>query len=469
MNPAKYTQLGSFLRRMKVRKKMFVSAILLLCAGVFLFAEESIETLSFSLDVVWLFIGAILVFIMQAGFALVETGLTRAKNATNITIKNVMDFCFGAIVYWAIGWGLMYGDDLAGLIGTSQFFNGPMALDMETGSFYKNWFFQVVFAATSATIVSGAMAERTQFKSYLIYTCFISAVIYPVSGHWVWGGGWLAKLGFHDFAGSTVVHSVGGWAALMGAAVVGPRLGKYGMGADGRISVKAFPGHNIPYAALGVLLLFFGWFGFNSASTGIATLGEGGIWSGLAIARVAVTTCLAASAGAVSSLIFSWIWFKKPDVSMTLNGLLAGLVGITASCAVVSPGASIVIGLIAGVLVVLSVEFIDKVLKIDDPVGAGSVHLTCGIWGTLAVGIWGNAPGNGITGLLHGGGLSRLGIQLAGILTVGAWAAITSLVLFLLIKAATGLRVGPRTELAGLDLSEHKAEAYAGFQIFSNT
>ncbi|MDR0761075.1 MAG: ammonium transporter [Treponema sp.] len=452
-----------------MRKKMFMLAVLFLGAGVFLFAEESAETLAFSLDMVWLFIGAILVFIMQAGFALVETGLTRAKNATNITMKNVMDFCFGAIVYWAIGWGFMYGDDAAGLIGVSQFFNGPMAVDMEAGAFYKSWFFQVVFAATAATIVSGAMAERTQFKSYLIYTCFISAFIYPISGHWVWGGGWLAELGFHDFAGSTVVHSVGGWAALMGAAVVGPRLGKYIKGADGRISIKAFPGHNIPYAALGVLLLFFGWFGFNGASTGVATVGEGGIWSGLAIARVAVTTCLAASAGAIAALIFSWRWFKKPDASMTLNGLLAGLVGITAPCAVVSPGASIIIGLIAGVLVVLSVEFIDKVLKIDDPVGASSVHLSCGIWGTLAVGIWGNAPESGVTGLLHGGGFTQLGIQIVGILAVGAWAAIISLVLFLIIKAITGLRVNPKTELVGLDLSEHKAEAYAGFQIFSNT
>jgi Amt family ammonium transporter len=454
---------------MKVRKKLFALAVLFLCAGVFLFAEESIETLAFSLDMIWLFIGAILVFIMQAGFALVETGLTRAKNATNITMKNVMDFCFGAIVYWAIGWGFMYGDDMAGLIGVSQFFNAPMAVDMESGLFYKNWFFQVVFAATSATIVSGAMAERTQFKSYLIYTCFISAFIYPISGHWIWGGGWLAGLGFHDFAGSTVVHSVGGWAALMGAAVVGPRLGKYIKGADGGISVKAFPGHNIPYAALGVLLLFFGWFGFNGASTGIATVGDGGIWSGLAIARVAVTTCLAASAGAIAALIFSWIWFKKPDASMTLNGLLAGLVGITAPCAVVSPGASIIIGLIAGILVVLSVEFVDKVLKVDDPVGASSVHLSCGIWGTLAVGIWGNAPEAGVTGLLHGGGFTQLGIQLIGVLAVGAWAAGVSLVLFLIIKAVTGLRVSPKTEAIGLDLSEHKAEAYAGFQIFSNT
>jgi Amt family ammonium transporter len=457
-------------RRIKVRKKWFVLAVFFLCAGgVSLFAQESLESLGFSLDVVWLFIGAILVFIMQAGFALVETGLTRAKNATNITMKNVMDFCFGAIVYWALGWGFMYGKDaLGGLIGTSEFFNGPMSLDVDSGNFYKSWFFQVVFAATAATIVSGAMAERTQFKSDLIYTCFISAFIYPISGHWVWGGGWLAELGFHDFAGSTVVHSVGGWAALMGATVVGPRLGKYIKGPDGRISVKAFPGHNIPYAALGVLLLFFGWFGFNGASTGIATVGGGGIWSGLNIARVCVATTLAAAGGAVGALIFSWLWFKKPDASMTLNGLLAGLVGITAPCAVVSPGASIVIGLIAGVLVVLSVEFIDKALKVDDPVGAVSVHCVCGIFGTIAVGIWANAPEDGVVGLLHGGGVTQLGIQLIGILAVGAWAALTSLVLFLVIKAVTGLRVSPHEELVGLDLSEHKAEAYAGFQIFSN-
>jgi Amt family ammonium transporter len=453
-----------------VRKKLFVLSVLSLCAGgVSLFAQESLESLGFSLDVVWLFIGAILVFIMQAGFALVETGLTRAKNATNITMKNVMDFCFGAIVYWALGWGFMYGKDaLGGLIGTDQFFFGPMSVDFDNGNFYKSWFFQVVFAATAATIVSGAMAERTQFKSYLIYTCFISAIIYPISGHWVWGGGWLAELGFHDFAGSTVVHSVGGWAALMGAIVIGPRIGKYFKGPDGTTSVKAFPGHNIPYAALGVLLLFFGWFGFNGASTGIATVGGGGIWSGLNIARVAVTTCLAAAGGAVGALIFSWIWFKKPDASMTLNGLLAGLVGITAPCAVVSPGASIIIGLIAGVIVVVSVEFIDKVLKIDDPVGAVSVHCTCGVFGTIAVGIWANAPDDGILGLLHGGGFAQLGVQLIGILAVGAWAALTSLILFLVIKATVGLRVSAREELVGLDLSEHKAEAYGGFQIFSN-
>jgi Amt family ammonium transporter len=254
----------------------------------------------------------------------------------------------------------------------------------------------------------------------------------------------------------------------MGAAVLGPRMGKYIKGPDGKVSVKACPGHNIPYAALGVLLLFFGWFGFNGASTGIATVGGGGIWSGLNIARVCVTTTLAASAGAVSSLIFSWLWFKKPDASMTLHGLLAGLVGITAPCAIVSPGASIIIGLIAGVLVVLAVEFIDKVLKIDDPVGASSVHLVCGIFGTLAVGIWGNAPDDGVLGLLHGGGFTQLGTQIIGIAAVGVWAALTSVVLFFIIKAVTGLRVSPKEEAVGLDLSEHKSEAYSGFQIFSN-
>ncbi|GHT75117.1 ammonium transporter [Spirochaetia bacterium] len=451
-----------------MRKKLAILAVMLVCMGAALFAQENIETLGFSLDTIWLFLGAILVFVMQAGFALLETGLTRAKNASNITMKNLMDFCFGAIVYWAIGWSFMYGDDVAGgLIGGGQFFQGPMGLDAESAGFYTTWFFQVVFAATAATIVSGAVAERTQFKSYLIYTVFISAFIYPISGHWIWGDGWLAKLGFHDFAGSTVVHSVGGWAALMGAAVLGPRIGKYTKGADGKIAIKAFPGHNIPFACLGVLLLWFGWYGFNGASTGIATVGDGSIWSGYAVARVCVTTTLAASAGAIAALLTSWCWFKKPDVSMTMNGILAGLVAITAPCAVVSPGAAVAIGLIAGVLVVLSVEFIDKVLKIDDPVGASSVHLTNGIFGTIAVGIWGNVDGVAV-GILHGGGFAQLGVQLIGIVSVGAWAAITSLVLFLVIKAVFGLRVSQKDELMGLDLSEHKSEAYTGFQIFSN-
>jgi Amt family ammonium transporter len=397
--------------------------------------------------------------------------LTRAKNATNITMKNVMDFCFGALAFWALGWGFMYGADSGGIIGTDQFFNSPMALllDDANAGFYKSWLFQVVFAATAATIVSGAMAERTKFKSYLIYTVFISALIYPIQGHWIWSAdGWLAKLGFHDFAGSTVVHSVGGWAALIGAIILGPRIGKYVKGADGKISVKAFPGHNIPFVCLGCLLLFFGWFGFNGASTGTA-LGGGSIWSGANISRVCVTTALAASAGAIAAMFTSWVWFKKPDCSMTLNGLLAGLVAITAPCAVVSPGAAIIIGFIGGILVVFSVEFIDKVLKIDDPVGATSVHLANGIWGTLAVGIWANAPENGVVGILHGGGLTQLRSQATGVLAVGAWTVITSLILFLAIKLIVGIRVSAKEELMGLDICEHKADAYSGFQIFSNT
>jgi Amt family ammonium transporter len=350
----------------------------------------------------------------------------------------------------------MYGSDaLGGLIGSSDFFKSPMG----EPTFHRDWFFQVVFAATAATIVSGAMAERTQFKSYLVYTCFISALIYPISGHWIWGGGWLAGLGFHDFAGSTVVHSVGGWAALMGAAVLGPRQGKYVKSADGSVAVRAFPGHNVPLAMLGIFLLWFGWYGFNGASTLSGSSSD--------IARVCVTTTLAASAGTIGALFTSWIWFKKPDASMSMNGALAGLVAITAPCGVVSPAASVIIGLIGGILVVLAVEFIDKVLKIDDPVGASSVHLVCGIWGTLAVGIWGNVEGVAI-GVLHGGGFAQLGVQAIGVLSVGAWAAITSLILFLAIKAIIGLRVRAKEELVGLDITEHKAEAYTGFQIFSN-
>jgi Amt family ammonium transporter len=429
---------------------------------------QEIEALGFSLDIIWLFMGAILVFIMQIGFAMLETGLTRAKNATNITMKNVMDFCLGALMYWAVGYALMYGADKGGFIGSSDFFIGPMAINQDNGNLYKTWFFQVVFAATSATIVSGAMAERMKFKAYIVMTIFISALIYPISGHWMWAAdGWLTKLGFHDFAGSTIVHSVGGWLALIGAAVLGPRIGKYVKTADGKVSVKAFPGHNIPFAAVGALLLFFGWFGFNGAST-LTALGGGSIWSGENISRVCVTTCLAAVAGATTSMCTSWIWFKKPDCSMTLNGLLAGLVAITAPCAVVSPAASVVIGGIGGILVVLAVEFIDKVLKIDDPVGASSVHLVNGVWGTLAVGIWANAPEDGIMGLLHGGGFKLLGVQALGVVAVAAWCVGTGLVLCNVIKAVMGIRVSAKEELQGLDNNEHKADAYTGFQIFTN-
>ena len=440
-----------------MRKKLAAILFLATLGAALAFAEGEAptpEALSGAIDMLWIVLTAALVFFMQAGFALVETGLTRAKNASNIVMKNLMDFCFGSIVFWMIGWGLMYGADKSGLFGTTEFFKNIM----EDSTYFRNWFFQVVFAATSATIVSGAMAERTQFKSYLVYTIFISAVIYPVSGHWIWGGGWLSKLGFHDFAGSTVVHSVGGWAAFIGAAILGPRIGKYVKSPDGKVSVRSFPGHNIPLAMLGVFILWFGWYGFNPGST----------LSGMSpdIGRIAVTTTLGAAAGAVAALIFSWILFKKPDPSMTMNGTLAGLVAITAPCAVVSPGASIAIGLIAGVLVVLAVEFIDKVIKVDDPVGAVSVHCVNGIFGTLAVGIWGNTEA--VKGLLHGGGFHQLGVQALGVVAVAAWAIGMSALIFFLIKKIMGLRVTPEEEMIGLDLGEHKSEAYSGFQFFSN-
>lgn len=439
-----------------MRKKIAALSLFGLCVGLAAFAEETVPaSVIAAFDMMWIVIAGMLVFFMQAGFALVETGLTRAKNATNIIMKNLMDFSIGAMVFWMLGWGFMYGSSaFGGLIGLSDFFKGPM----DDPTFYRDWFFQVVFAATAATIVSGAMAERTQFKSYLIYTAFISAFIYPVSGHWIWGGGWLSELGFHDFAGSTVVHSVGGWAALVGAAVLGPRVGKY-VKADGKVSVKAIPGHNLPLAALGVFILWFGWYGFNPGSTLSGMSGD--------ISRVAATTTLAACAGAFAAMAFSWLWFKKPDASMTMNGALAGLVAITAPCAVVSPGAAIAIGLIAGVLVVLSVELIDKVLKVDDPVGAVSVHGVNGVFGTLAVGIWGNVEGTAV-GVLHGGGFAQLGVQALGVVSVAAWALGTSAILFLGIKTFFGLRVSAKEELMGLDISEHKAEAYTGFQIFSN-
>jgi Amt family ammonium transporter len=438
-----------------VRRKTIFLAIFACTAAMAASAQATGDQLAAAIDMLWLVLAGSLVFFMQAGFALVETGLTRAKSATNIIMKNLMDFCIGSIVFWMIGWGFMYGADrFGGWLGFSEFFKGPA----QDPVFYRNWFFQVVFAATSATIVSGAMAERTRFKSYLIYTAFISAFIYPIAGHWSWGGGWLSALGFHDFAGSTVVHSVGGWAALVGAAILGPRTGKY-VRVNGQVSVKAFPGHNIPLAALGVFILWFGWYGFNPGST----------LSGLSadISKVAVTTTLAASAGALGALVLSWILFRKPDVSMTMNGTLAGLVAITAPCAVVSPGDAIIIGLIAGILVVLAVEVIDKNLKIDDPVGAVSVHMVNGVFGTLAVGLWGNVEGIAV-GLFHGGGFRQLGVQALGVLAVAAWTAGTSFMLFHLIKRTVGLRVSEKDELIGLDLSEHKAEAYSGFQFFSN-
>jgi Amt family ammonium transporter len=390
------------------------------------------------------------VFFMQAGFAMVETGLTRAKNAGNIIMKNLMDFSVGAIAYFAIGWGLMYGASVGGFIGSDQFF-----LAGATSSVFRDWFFQVVFAATAATIVSGAMAERTKYSGYLVYSIFISGLIYPVSGHWIWNGGWLSSMGFHDFAGSTVVHSVGAWAALVGAIMIGARRGKYVKIGD-QVTVKAIQGHNMPLAALGVFILWFGWYGFNAGST-LAGMDTD-------IAYVATTTTLAASAGAIGAMFTSWIWFGKPDPSMSLNGALAGLVAITAGTWVISPGASILVGLIGGIIVVASVEFIDKVLHVDDPVGAISVHGVVGAWGTLAVGLFGDREKIG-SGLSWGG---QIGVQLFGIVVVFFWVVVAAFILFGILKAAKLLRVSEEEEMLGLDISEHGAESYSGFQIFSN-
>ncbi len=435
---------------MKKSRKMLIFTILALLLSVSVHADEITDTLelySAAFDAIWLLLCGGLVFFMQAGFAMVETGLTRAKNAGNIIMKNLMDFSAGAILYWAIGWGLMYGKSAGGIIGTSDFF-------LASGD-TMNWFFQVVFAATAATIVSGAMAERTKFSSYLIYSVVISGIIYPISGHWIWNGGWLSAMGFHDFAGSTVVHSVGAWAALMGAIIIGPRMGKY-VKVNGKTSVKAIMGHNMPLAALGVFILWFGWYGFNAGSTLSGT--------DVSMTAVAVTTTLAAAAGSIAAMFTTWIAFGKPDVSMSLNGALAGLVGITAPCWVVSPGASIIIGLAAGILVVASVEFIDKVLHIDDPVGAISVHGVCGVWGTLAVGIFGDIE-------MIGSGLTRagqIGVQALGAASVFIWVTVTAGLLFFIISKTVGLRVSADEELRGLDIEEHGTESYAGFQIFQN-
>jgi Amt family ammonium transporter len=430
----------------------------LLIGAKFVFADGEVTAASnkIAIDTVWTLVAAFLVFFMQAGFAMVETGFTRAKNAGNIMMKNLMDFCFGSLAFFLIGYGVMFGVDKLGLFGTSKFF-GSFA-DPSTGDGlwqFAYWMFQVVFAATAATIVSGAMAERTKFSAYLVYTVVVSALIYPVVGHWIWGGGWLAVKGMIDFAGSTVVHSVGGWAALAGAIILGPRIGKYNR--DG--SVNVIGGHNIPLATLGVFILWFGWFGFNAGSTTSGT--------NLSIAVIAVTTNLAAAAGAIAAMVTIWLQYGKPDTSMTLNGALAGLVAITAGCANVSPMSAIIIGALAGILVVLSVQFFDKVLRIDDPVGAISVHGVCGAFGTLAVGLFAEKAYGGVDGLLFGGGMAQLSKQLIGVFSVFAWTFLGALILFKVIKATIGLRVSAEDELKGLDVTEHGMESYSGFQIFS--
>lgn len=406
------------------------------------------------INIVWVFLGAVMVMLMQAGFAILEAGLTRQKNCNNVLMKNIMDFAIGSIIFLVVGFGLMFGESLGGIVGITGFID-PTSLNLsqfEALSPTVFIFFQTVFCATAATIVSGAMAERTKFSSYLIYTLVISLVIYPISGHWIWGGGFLSKIGFIDYAGSTAVHSVGGWAALMGAVVLGPRMGKYNR--DG--STNAIPGHNIMMATLGVFILWFCWFGFNPGSS----LEAAGY-----IGHIAMTTNLSACAGALVAMFLTWKKYGKPDVSMTLNGILAGLVAITAGCHIVSLYGAIAIGAVGGILVVYGCEILDQKLHVDDPVGAVGVHCLNGVWGTLAVGLFAcNTPASeGTLGLFFGGGTALLITQLIGVIIVAVWVCSMSFIMFTLIKKTVGLRVTPQEELAGLDLGKHGSEAYPDF------
>ena len=434
-----------------------------------------IGNLTVAADTVWVMVAAFLVFFMQAGFAYVEGGLTRAKNQNNILMKNLLDFSFGTLSFFVVGFAFMFGNGNP-FVGTSGFFmlgadNSPLMGDAYTGAYESiSWagvpldakfLFQLVFAATAATIVSGAMAERTKFSSYLMYSIIISAFIYPISGHWIWGGGWLAKMGFWDFAGSTVVHSVGAWIALVGAAMLGPRIGKYA--ADG--TPRAIPGHSIPMAGLGVFILWLGWFGFNPGSTMSAVSGFG------TLAHIAVTTNAAAATGGIFAMLTIWAITKKPDTSMTLNGVLGGLVAITAPCAWVSTVGAICIGAIAGVLVVVASLAIEKT-KTDDPVGAVAVHGVCGAFGTLCVGLFTTATlgdptgaAGPMPGLFYGGGIAQFLIQAIGVGAVFVWCIVTGLILFSIIKAVNGLRVSAEEEVEGLDVHEHGGTAYPNFTV----
>ena len=425
--------------------------------------EEILEVINGQVFGVWFLIGAALVFWMQAGFAMVETGFTRAKNSGNIIMKNLMDFCIGTVMFIMIGFSLLLGEDVLGLIGKPGFDIFTAYADFDWSSFV----FNLVFCATTATIVSGAMAERTKFLSYCIYSGVISALIYPIEAHWIWGGGWLAQLGFHDFAGSCAIHMVGGISALIGAKILGPRIGKFEKDAQGKVvKVNAFPGHNIPIGALGVFILWLGWYGFNGAA---ATSLE-------QLASIFVTTTIAPAVATVVCMIFTWVKYGKPDVSMCLNASLAGLVAITAPCDVTDAFGSMVIGAVAGVLVVFGVWLLDYKLHIDDPVGAVAVHMMNGIWGTLAVGLFAtptapgysiaNASGEEIKGLFYGGGFELLGLQILGFVAVAAWTAVTITILFLVIKSTIGLRASREEEIKGLDITEHGlTSAYAGFEV----
>ena len=406
-----------------------------------------LTVLETALNTGWILLGAALVFFMQAGFAMVETGFTRAKNAGNIIMKNLMDFSLGTPIFWLIGFGIMFG-------GSGKLIGG-LDLFTNAGGDWATLIFQTVFCATAATIVSGAMAERTKFSAYCIYSMVISAVIYPISGHWIWGGGWLAQMGFHDFAGSTAVHMVGGVAAFIGAAILGPRIGKYGK--DGK--ARAILGHSLTLGALGVFILWFCWFGFNGCSTVALTGG-----ADVTAARVFVTTNLAAAVATVTVMCITWIRYGKPDVSMTLNGSLAGLVAITAGCDMVTPAGAAAIGIIAGFVVVFGIEFIDQVVKVDDPVGAVGVHGLCGATGTLLTGVFAYYNGNKITkeGLIYGGGFHMLGVQVLGVAAVIAWVVVTMTIVFMILKKTIGLRVTAEEEIMGLDKPERLCGLHAG-------
>ncbi|MBQ4483031.1 MAG: ammonium transporter [Lachnospiraceae bacterium] len=427
-------------------------------------STEIMEYVSQEVYGVWFLIGAALVFWMQAGFAMCETGFSRAKNAGNILMKNLMDFCIGTVMFIFLGFGLFLGEDaLGGFLGLPN-----LNIFTDYASFdWSNFVFNLVFCATTATIVSGAMAERTRFISYCVYSAVISAVIYPIEAHWTWGGGWLARMGFHDFAGSNCIHMVGGICALIGAAMLGPRIGKYEKDESGRIiKVNAFPGHNIPIAALGVFILWLGWYGFNGAAA--TTIGQ--------LGSIFVTTTIAPSVATVVCMIFTWVKYGKPDVSMCLNASLAGLVAITAPCDVVDVPGAMIIGGVSGVLVVFGVWFFDYILRVDDPVGACAVHLVNGIWGTVAVGLFAtdttptyslaDANGNKLIGVFYGGGFRLLGIQLIGMGATIAWTVITITITFLIIRMTLGLRASAEEEIEGLDITEHGLpSAYSGFAI----
>jgi len=422
-------------------------------------AEIDVASLKQGLDTVWVLIAAFLVFFMQAGFGMVEAGFIRAKNTCNILTKNFLDFCMASLAFFLVGYALMFGDGNA-FCGTEGWALAGLGDKTVSGiPVYAFWLFQAAFCGAAATIVAGGMAERMKFVGYLIYSFLISALIYPIVGHWIWGGGWLSSMGFYDFAGSTVVHTTGGMAALIGTIILRPREGKFGI--DGK--ANAIPAHSIPLASLGVFILWFAWFGFNAGST----LGVNN--GGFDIGRVAINTNLAAALGGIAAMLTAWKRFGKPDLSMAMNGALAGLVAITAPCACVEPWAAIVIGSAAGVIVVLGVELLDK-LQIDDPVGAVPVHGMCGIWGTLAVGIFGKkALGLANEGFIYGGNPMQIGVQMVGSVATIIFVVVCMGIVFKLIDVTIGLRVSREEELRGLDIGEHGMEAYGGFQIFSTS